>query len=198
MNIPRMHRPLATVLFALLMSLVLPVEAGDFFTRVFSAVRPDVPYIPTRYSVVDGMLKLAQVNKDDVVYDLGCGDGRIVIAAARTYGARGVGIDLNPWRIAEARDNARFARVEDRVSFVKDDIFNVDFSEATVVMLYLLPEVNQELRPKLWKQLRVGARVVSHDYDMGHEWLPEKTENVGGKTIYYWTIRAEHKKEGKT
>lgn len=179
-----------------LASFFSPAMASEMLVaQIFPSFRPDVPYIPTRHAVVDGMLKLAQVNKDDVVYDLGCGDGRIVIAAAREYGARGVGIDMNPWRIAEARDNAKLAKVEDRVRFIKGDIFDADFSEATVVMLYLLPEVNRELRPQLWKQLRVGVRVVSHDYDMGYEWLPEKTEHIAGKTIYFWTIREEHKKK---
>lgn len=191
-----LSRPLVAALLVFLTSFFSPATASDLLVaQLFPSFRPDVPYIPTRYAVVDGMLKLAQVNKDDVVYDLGCGDGRIVIAAAQQHGARGVGIDMNPWRIAEARDNAKLAKVEDRVKFVKGDIFDADFSEATVVMLYLLPEVNRELRPKLWKQLRIGARVVSHDYDMGYEWPPEKTEHIAGKVIYSWTIREEQKKK---
>lgn len=154
----------------------------------------DVPYVPTRTEVVNGMLKLAEVNGKDIVYDLGCGDGRIVIAAAKEYGAKGVGIDLEPELIAEARANAKSADVEELVRFEKGDIFQVDFSRATVVTLFLLPEVLRKLRPQLWAQLKVGTRVVSHGFDMGSEWPPEKTEHIGPTPIHFWTIREEHKK----
>lgn len=153
----------------------------------------DVPYVPTPQPVVDKMLELAKVDKNDVVYDLGCGDGRIVVTAAKRHGARGVGIDLNPQRIAEARENAKTAGVTDRVKFMVGDLYKTDLSAASVVTLYLLPSVNRELRPQLWKQLKVGTRVVSHDFDMGEEWPPEKVEKVAGKTVYYWTITPEHK-----
>lgn len=160
------------------------------------APKLDVPYVPTPQPVVDRMLELAKVGKRDIVYDLGCGDGRIVITAAKDRGARGTGIDIDPARIAEARQNATAAGVEDRVEFMVGDLFKTDFSQATVVTLYLLPEINRQLRPQLWKQLKVGARVVSHDFDMGDEWPPEKMVRVGNKTLYYWTIRPEHKRAG--
>ena len=159
------------------------------------ARRLDVPYVPTPQSVVDKMLDLAQVGKKDVLYDLGCGDGRIVVTAAKERGARGTGIDLDPARIAEARENAKRAGVADRASFRVGDLFETDFSDATVVTLYLLPTINVKLRPQLWKQLKVGTRVVSHAFDMGPEWPPEKTAEVEGRRIYYWTIRDAQKRE---
>jgi trans-aconitate methyltransferase len=156
---------------------------------------PQVPYVPTAQPVVDRMLEMAKVTSKDVVYDLGCGDGRIVITAAKRYGARGVGIDINPERIAEANINLKDANLPPgKVKFLVGDLFKSDFSEATVVMLYLLPDVNVALRPQLWKQLPVGARVVSHDYHMGDEWPPEQTVHVANKVVYAWTIRPEHKK----
>jgi ubiquinone/menaquinone biosynthesis C-methylase UbiE len=139
------------------------------------------------------MLDLANVGKTDVLYDLGCGDGRIVITAARDRGAQGVGIDLNPERIAEARANAKKAGVDGKVKFMVGDLFKADFGNASVVTLYLLPDVNRALRPQLWKQLKVGTRVVSHDFDMGPEWPPQKVEQVGGKTLYFWTITEANK-----
>lgn len=154
----------------------------------------DVPFVPTPPAVVDRMLSLAEVKKNDVLYDLGSGDGRIVITAAKRYGARGIGIDLDPERIAEARDNAKKAGVEKQVQFVAGDLFKADLSDATVVTLYLLDSVNRDLRPQLWKQLRVGTRVVSHAFDMGQEWPPEKEEKVDGRTIYFWTITEANKR----
>jgi predicted RNA methylase len=154
----------------------------------------DVPYVPTPQPIVDKMLDLAKVGKRDVLFDLGCGDGRIVITAAKDRGARGTGIDIDPARIKEAKANAEAAGVSSRVTFRQADLFKSDFSQATVVTLYLLPVINQKLRPQLWKQLKVGTRVVSHDFDMGEEWPPEKVEKVGGKTLYFWTIRPEHKR----
>lgn len=147
----------------------------------------DVPYVPTRPEVVNAMLKLAKVNKNDIVYDLGCGDGRIVITAAKNYGASGVGIDIDPERIKEANANAKEANVTGKVRFVQNDLFKSDFSRASVVTLYLLPAVNLKLRPQLLKQLKPGTRIVSHAFDMG-DWKPEKTVQVGGTTIYYWTV----------
>jgi trans-aconitate methyltransferase len=154
---------------------------------------PIVPYVSTPQAVVDKMLEMAGVGKDDVVYDLGCGDGRIVITAARRYGARGVGIDLDPARIQEANENLAAASLHGRVKFVEADLFKSDFSEATVVTLYLLPEVNAALRPQLWKQLKPGTRVVSHAYDMGAAWPPERIEVVNERPIFSWTVRAAHK-----
>lgn len=148
----------------------------------------DVPYVPTPQSVVDEMLNLAAVTKDDVVYDLGCGDGRIVITAAKKYGARGVGVDIDPERIKEANANAKQAGVSDRVKFIEQDLFLTDFKEASVVTLYLLPEINLRLRPKLLRELKPGTRVVSHAFDMG-DWKPDKTVSADEeRTIYFWII----------
>jgi len=148
--------------------------------------QPDVIYVPTRQAVVDAMLKVANVKAGDVVYDLGCGDGRIVVSAAK-LGARGVGIDIDPQRVAEANQNVQRNGVGDRVKILNQDLFTTDISDANVVMLYLLPSLNLKLRPTLWKTLKPGTRVVSHDFDMG-DWRPEQTLNVDGATIYYWTI----------
>jgi SAM-dependent methyltransferase len=149
---------------------------------------PDVIFVPTPEEVVDAMLKVAKVTARDVVYDLGCGDGRIVITAAKKYGARGVGIDIDPQRIAEATANATKEGVTDRVSFRQADLFTSDIGEATVVTLYLLPSLNLKLLPKLMKELKPGTRVVSHAFDMGDEWPPEQTLDVDGRKVYYWTI----------
>jgi len=153
--------------------------------------QPDVVYVPTPQTVVDEMLALAKVTKDDVIYDLGSGDGRIPITAAQKFGARGVrgvGIDINPERIREANENAQKAGVTDRVTFLQQDLFQSDFSEATVVTLYLLPELNVKLRPQLFKQLKPGTRIVSHDFDMG-DWKPDQVvQTQEGSTIYYWVI----------
>jgi SAM-dependent methyltransferase len=155
--------------------------------------RLDVPFVPTPQDVVDRMLALAKVGKNDTLYDLGCGDGRIVVTAAKRFGAHGVGIDLNPERIVEAEANARKAGVEKRVRFKVADLFDTDLSPASVVSLYLLPDVNVKLRPRLWSQLKTGARVVSHAFDMGPDWPPERTVDVDGRTIYLWTITAAQK-----
>ena len=145
----------------------------SLWTPVHAQMRPpDVEYVPTPRDVVTVMLETAGVTKDDVVYDLGCGDGRFLITAAQIYGARGVGIDIDPERIRESNANARKAGVTDRVTFVQGDLFKVELSEATVITLYLLPELNVALRPRLL-QLRPGTRIVSHEFDMG-EWVPDK------------------------
>lgn len=154
----------------------------------------DAGFIVTYPEVVNGMIALADVNERDLVYDLGSGDGRIVIAAAKQRGARGVGVDLNPKRITEGIVNAKAAGVENLVRFELGNFFEVDFSDATVVMLYLPAELNLRLRPYIWKQLRVGARVVSHDNDMGPEWPPEKTAPFGNRGIFMWTITEAQKK----
>ena len=150
---------------------------------------PDVPYVPTPQRVVEAMLKMANVTSADVVYDLGCGDGRIPITAAQKYGARGVGIDIDPRRIADANENAKAAGVTGRVKFLVKDLFTSDFSEATVVTLYLLPSVNEKLLPKLQKELKPGTRIVSHAFTFGDAWPFERKEDVEGKTIYFWTIK---------
>jgi tRNA A58 N-methylase Trm61 len=152
------------------------------------ARRPDVIYVPTPQEVVDAMLKLANVTQEDVIYDLGSGDGRIPITAAKNFGARGVGIDIDPQRIREANANLKLAGVEDRVTFLNQDLFTTDISEATVVTLYLLPSLNLKLIPKLNKELKPGTRVVSNSFDMGSAAPPLEKAEVSGRTIYFWTI----------
>ncbi|MGF1589356.1 MAG: SAM-dependent methyltransferase [Pleurocapsa sp.] len=152
---------------------------------------PTVPYVPTPENVVNQMLELANVSSDDVLYDLGSGDGRIPITAAAKYGARGTGVEIDPELVQRSRDNAEAANVADNVEFLQQDLFQTDLSEATVVTLYLLPDINLELRPKLLRELQPGTRVVSHDFDMG-EWQPEEVVQVQGPTrqhtIYYWVV----------
>ena len=148
---------------------------------------PDVIFVPTPQEVVEDMLRLADVRKGDVLYDLGSGDGRIPITAARKYGVRGVGIDIDPDRVTEAVDNARKAGVAKLVEFRLDDIFKADFREATVVTLYLLPELNVKLRPRLLAELRPGTRIVSHQFDMG-TWQPDKKVELNGRMVYLWTV----------
>lgn len=157
---------------------------------------PDVPYVPTTEPAVQAMLKLAAVKKTDIVYDLGCGDGRIAIAAAKSFGARGVGIDINPVRIREAKENARKAGVDNLVRFEENDLFQADIHEATVVTLFLLPDVNLKLRPKLLKELKPGTRIVSNTFDMG-DWKADKQATAGGPDeeesylswdLYLWIV----------
>lgn len=150
---------------------------------------PDVVYVPTPPKVVNAMLKAANVGPDDVLYDLGSGDGRIPIAAAQRWGTRGVGVDIDPRRISEARRNAERARVADKVEFIEGDLFATDLSDATVVTLYLLPSLNMRLRPTLL-QLEPGTRIVSHAFDMG-DWEPERTFQVDGATVRLWTVPEE-------
>ena len=151
---------------------------------------PDVIFVPTPHEVVDVMLKVAKVGKDDVLYDLGSGDGRIPITAAQKYGiARGIGIDINPQRIKEANENLRKAGVGERVRFVNADLFESDLSDATVITLYLLPELNLKLLPKLLKEVKPGTRIVSHAFDMG-TWKPEQSLDIGGRKVYFWMIPA--------
>jgi hypothetical protein len=162
-------------------------NASDASTQ---EVERDVPYVPTPEPVVQRMLELGQVGPDDVIYDLGSGDGRVVITAAKQYGARGVGIDIDPQLVQEANANAQKAGVTDRVEFRQQDLFQADFSKATVVTLYLLPEVNLRLRPQLLEQLQPGTRIISHAFDMD-DWKPEQTVEVDGSTIYVWTVPEE-------
>lgn len=154
--------------------------------------QPDVIFVPTPHEVVDDMLRLANVRKGDIVYDLGSGDGRIAIAAAKKYGVRAVGIDIDPERIREANENARKAGVESLVEFRQEDLFKADFREATVITLYLLPDLNVKLRPRLWDELRPGTRIVSHQFDMG-TWRPEKRLESNGRVVYFWTIPEKKK-----
>ena len=178
---------LAQVVCSLALALApLAAQQGD--------VHRDVPYVPTPPDVVEAMLKLGDVKKGDIMYDLGCGDGRIVIMAAQKFGARGTGVDIDPQRIKEAEDNAKQAGVTDRVHFVQMNLFDADFHDATVVTLYLLPEINLRLRPKLLKELKVGTRIVSHQFDMG-EWKPDKQVSMDWRTLYLWTVTEQAKTE---
>ena len=153
---------------------------------------PDAPYHGTPPEVVEGMLRIAGVRAGDVVYDLGCGDGRIVIAAARDFGARGVGVDLDPVRIAEANASAARAGVTDRVKFIEGDIFDpaLTLHDATVVALYLTQRLNEQLRPRLQRELKPGARVVTHAWHMGERWPADSTRQVGDSILYLWTIKS--------
>jgi SAM-dependent methyltransferase len=182
--------PLGALLSAgLALLLLLQVAAPTGLAQSAAQAVPDVIYIPTPPAVVEAMLALAEVTRSDTVYDLGSGDGRIVITAARKYGARGVGIDIDPALTKKATENAAAASVSDRVRFVTGDLFTADISEATVVTLYLLQSINERLRPKLVRELKPGTRVVSHLFNMGPEWPPEKTLMVERRPVFLWTIR---------
>ncbi len=163
-----------------------PSAPGQAATRA-----PDVRYEPTPHNVVAEMLKLAQVGAKDVIYDLGCGDGRIVIAAVRQLGARGVCVDIDPQRIRESRANAQRTGVAERILFLEQDLFETDIGDATVVTLFLWPSVNLKLRPKLWRDLKPGTRVVSYVHDMG-DWRPQEVRNVEGtygpRKLYLWIV----------
>lgn len=174
----RDHRVSLAVSIGLLAVLLAPAQQNQ---------RPDVPYVPTSDAVVAAMLNLAQVKSGDLVYDLGCGDGRIVIAAAKNFGARGVGIDIDPDRIREANENAQTAGVQNRVRFLERDLFTADIHDADVVTLYLLNNVNLKLRSKLLQELRPGTRVVSNTFDMG-DWKPDKETIVDGRRVMLWTV----------
>jgi len=170
---------------ALLILLILVSDPA--WSQNSQSRRPDVRWEPSPPEVVTAMLKLAEVGEDDIVYDLGCGDGRIVIAAARDFGARGVGIDIDPRRIAESKESAQKAGVTGQVEFREGNLFEADFHDATVVTLFLWPSVNLKLRPILMQQLRPGTRIVSYIHNMG-DWAPEKEITVNGRRIYLWTI----------
>ena len=181
-------RLLALGLVLAITSLGSPARLGaQATTQEAPTRRPDVIFVPTPEEVVEAMLQVASVNKNDIVYDLGCGDGRIPVTAAKKYGARGVCVDIDPQRIKEATENVAKNNVGDRVRLLNADLFEVNLSEATVVTLYLLPSLNVKLMPKLMKELRPGTRIVSHAFDMG-DWKPEKEIDVGGRRVYYWTI----------
>jgi cyclopropane fatty-acyl-phospholipid synthase-like methyltransferase len=175
-----------------LLSPLIPLGAGLARAQEKKLRDPDVIFVPTPEDVVREMLKLANVHKGDVLYDLGCGDGRTVITAIKEYGIKAVGIDINPERIKESLENARKNGVADKVIFRNEDLFEADIKEASVVTLYLLQSLNVKLRPKLFRDLKPGSRIVSHDFDMG-DWKPEKEVNLNGHTIYLWTIPANAK-----
>jgi len=155
-------------------------------TKTTQPRSPDVIYVPTPPAVVEAMLEVAKVGKDDVLYDLGSGDGRIPVTAAKKFGTTGIGFDLDPQRIKEANANAKEQGVTDKVKFVEGDLFEQDLSKATVISLYLLPSLNLKLRPKLLA-LKPGTRIVSHAFDMG-DWKPDQTLTVEGKSVYFWTV----------
>jgi len=164
-----------------------PAAPGIFSQTETELVRINTPYVQTPQEVVSAMLELAHVTSEDTVYDLGCGDGRIAIAAAREYGAHAVGIDINPDRVRESMENASKAGVTGLVEFVRKDFFDADLSRATVVAFYLLPEVNRELLPKLLRVLKPGTRIVSHAFDFGG-WKPEQAVVVSGCKVFLWTV----------
>jgi tRNA G37 N-methylase Trm5 len=181
-----MRIPALLVAAQLVLLAAAPVAAQE--TRRTQA--PDVIFVPTPYEVVEEMLRLAQVKKGDVLYDLGSGDGRIPVTAAKKYGIRAVGVDIDPERIMEAKENARKNGVTGLVQFRQEDLFKTDFHEASVVTLYLLPDLNVKLRPRLLAELKPGTRIVSHQFDMG-TWKPEKKIELNGRTVYLWTVPAK-------
>jgi len=171
------------VLLAAFLAIPIPFAQA----QVRQAQMPDVIFVPTPQDVVDEMLKIADVKKGDVLYDLGSGDGRIPVTAAKKFGIRAVGIDIDPQRIEEAKENARKNGVARLVEFRNEDLFRTKFGDATVVTLYLLPDLNVKLRPRLLAELKPGTRIVSHQFDMG-TWKPEKRVELNGRTIYLWTV----------
>jgi cyclopropane fatty-acyl-phospholipid synthase-like methyltransferase len=187
-----MQRTRVAALFVLGAALAAapPAAAQKVIESNTSTRSRDVIFVPTRTPVAEAMMTLANVTKDDVVYDLGCGDGALVIAAAKR-GARAVGVDIDPERIAEATEKVRMAGVENRVTLVRGDIFDpaIRIDDASVVTLYLLPSLNEKLAPRLKSELKPGARVVSHAFSMGEGWPAEKTAQVEETTVYLWTIR---------
>jgi SAM-dependent methyltransferase len=185
-----MRRVLLVALMAAGSAIGLPgqITSPNLHAEFQSHVEPDVIYVPTPQAAVEAMLDVAQVKATDIVYDLGSGDGRIVITAAKKYGARGVGIEIDPALVKKARELAAAAGVSSRVRFVTQDLFTANISEATVVTLYLLQSINERLRPKLIRELKPGTRIVSHMFNMGPEWPPEKTLDVERSRIFFWTI----------
>jgi ribosomal protein L11 methylase PrmA len=184
-----MHR-MRNRLLALAITVVVagfPGATSALAQTAAPARRPDVIFVPTPEAVVEAMLQVANVTKNDMVYDLGCGDGRIPVTAAKKYGARGVCFDIDPQRIKEANENVAKNNVGNLVKVVEGDLFEQDLSGASVITLYLLPSLNVKLMPKLMKELKPGTRIVSHAFDMG-DWKPEKELDVDGRKVYYWTI----------
>jgi precorrin-6B methylase 2 len=173
---------------AIVLGLSITLAAGPQATAQAPLRTPDVIFVPTPHEVVAAMLKVAKVGKNDIVYDLGSGDGRIPIAAVKDFGAiRATGIDIDPQRIKEANANLAASGITgNRVRFLNQDLFTTDISDATVVTLYLLPSLNLKLLPKFEKELKPGVRIVSHSFDMG-DWKPEQTVTVDGRNVYYWT-----------
>src|SRR5436305_12350260 len=175
-------------LTAMFMATMCIAIATVAFAQRSAAPSPDIHYVPTSNGVAEAMLKLAKTTSSDVVYDLGSGDGRIVIAAAKKFGASGVGIEIDPELIKDATKNAAKAGVSDKVHFRQEDLFKTDLSDATVVTLYLSNSINMRLRGILQRQLKPGARIVSHRFMMD-DWKPEAEQHLEGTSIYLWTIR---------
>src|SRR5438067_2850945 len=178
-------------LIAFMAALAIAVPAG--LSAQAQRQTPDVIFVPTPQDVVEDMLRLANVQKGDVLYDLGSGDGRIAITAARKYGIKATGIDIDPDRIREANENASKAGVTRLVEFRQACVFKADFHDAALRTLYLLPDLNVKLRPKLWDELKPGTRIVSHQFEMG-AWKPEKKLESNGRTIYFWTVPPKDKR----
>src|SRR5688500_3949464 len=184
--------------YAFALGLVLATGLA-YWTCAAEDVKLDVIYVPTPEPVVDKMLELAKPKKGEILYDLGCGDGRIVVTAAKKYGVKGTGVDIDPERIAESNENAKNAGVTDQVKFIKGNLFEMDFKDANVIALYLLTDLNIKLRPKLLDTLKPGSRIVSHAFSMG-DWEPEEEVTVepGGQTVYFWIIPAKVEGTWKT
>src|ERR1051325_7481251 len=180
------------IAFTAALALALPAAVIAQAQRPPESRTPDVIFVPTPQDVVEDMLRLANVRKGDGRYDLGSGDGRIAITAAKRYGITATGIDIDPERIREANENARKAGVTNLVQFRQEDLLRADFKDASIITLYLLPDLNVKLRPKLWNELKPGTRIVSHQFEMG-AWKPEKRLESNGRTIYFWTVPPKDK-----
>lgn len=167
--------------------LAAPAIVRGAYAQTEPVPRLDVPFVPTPQIVVDKMLELANIKKDDFLIDLGSGDGRIPVTAAQRFGVRALGVDINPQRIKEANERAQAAAVTNLVEFRQADLFDTDISQANVLTMYLLPSVNMKLRPKIWSDMKPGSRVVSHAFDMG-DWAPEQKVTVDGRTVFLWTV----------
>jgi SAM-dependent methyltransferase len=177
----------------LMVSCVLILMVSSCAQAQVEDIERDVPFVPTPQPVVEEMLRLADPKEGEVLYDLGCGDGRIVVTAAKKYKVRGIGVDIDPERIRESNENAEKAGVSERVKFIRKNLFEMDFGDADVLCMYLLPSVNVKLRPKILEDMRPGARVVSHSFDMG-DWSPDKTVQVAesnNRTLYFWVVPAQ-------
>lgn len=181
------HAVIRSSLMAALLLVAPAMPSATAWAQTATPDRPDVIYVPTPAAVVDAMLQLAKVTSADVVYDLGCGDGRIPVTAAKRFGARGVCIDIDPERIREADENIARSGVGDKVRTVQGDLFQQPLGDATVVTLYLLDSINERLLPKLRRELKPGTRIVSHAFRMG-AWAPEQTLTIDGRRIFFWTI----------
>src|SRR5262245_14636650 len=174
------------------LALAAPTSLLSQAQRQPASQNPDVIFVPTPQEVVEDMLRLANVQKGDVLYDLGSGDGRITNTTPRKYGIKATGIDIDPQPIPEANEHATKAGVTNLVQFRQENLFTADFKDATVITLYLLPDLNVKLRPKLWNELKPGTRIVSHQFEMG-TWKPEKKLESNGRTIYFWTVPPKDK-----